>query len=94
MSDGPDLSRVKPLSPAELRARREARERATSTRAPTIKRPRKTVVRSVSVPKILGMRAEIEIGEGSFSRGVVKALQYYLDKVIDKEKARERKYRE
>lgn len=74
----------KRLSLTELRARREARERSGHNPLKR-KRPRITQVASVSIPKHLKIRCELEIGEGSFSRGVVKAITRYL-KEMDEEK--------
>lgn len=78
--------RGKPLTVAELRARREARERAAPVRTMKKKgRPRFTQVASVSIPKHLKIRCELEIGNGSFSAGVVKAVTAYLSR-LDKER--------
>lgn len=85
----PDTSKVKRLSYAELKAKREGKPKPAPKEY-----PKRTVVTSVSVPPELKVRIKRDIGNGSFSAGVVKAAVYYLAEVVDRLKAEERKYRE
>lgn len=91
-----DLSRVKQLSPEEVKARLRRRidkeDEQRRSRAPRkTGRPRLTVVKSVSILPELVIRVTRDIGEGSFSRGVVKAVTRYLLE-LDQEKAFRRDY--
>lgn len=86
----PDISRIKRLTPeqvkARLRARRENEEREKKSRAPRrTGRPRVTTVKSVSIMPEMAIRVTRDLGEGSFSRGVVKACTRALME-LDKER--------
>lgn len=86
-------------SPAETKRRlKERMLHPESHKLPSDKkrprRPRKTVVTSVSIPPELVIRVKRDIGNGSFSAGVVKAAIYYLTEVVDKYKEQEKRYRE
>jgi hypothetical protein len=93
----PDLSKMKRLDPDEAKARLRRRRAGEKPAGPDkIDRklyPKRTVVSSVSVPPELLTRIKRDIGEGSFSRGVVKAATFYLMEVVDKLEAAEKRYR-
>jgi hypothetical protein len=94
----PDLSGVRELTPAEIAERRHAREMGGGRRKKKKKRKgrkirleqgRNTIVATVSITPELKIRAQRDLGEGSFTKAVISTL---LDALLehDKEEARNR----
>jgi hypothetical protein len=84
----PDLTNVRPLTPAQLRERRHLREQGkkppkrpkplTPNKRGRPKKNKRTVVASISIIPELKHRAEWEIGQGNFSLAVQRALTQAL----------------
>jgi len=84
----PDLKGVRLLTPAELSERRFRRTRRLTAKKPVRKKKvlrvqhapagRRTIVATVSIRPELKFRATRELGEGSFSKAVVRALKHAL----------------
>jgi len=93
----PDLSKVRELTPAEIAERRHMRDnripipkrKKRKKRKIRIEQGRRTVVATVSITPELKIRAQRDLGEGSFTKAVISSLLQALLE-FDESKAKNR----
>lgn len=89
----PDTSKIRrTFTAAEIRARRlSEHEKPRRAKTSGNGRPRLTVVKSVSIRPEMAIQVARDLGEGNFSRGVVKACTRALME-LDKERVAGKRY--